>query len=83
MICRMEKPVFESIMPLKVEDLISLIVEKHQFEFDVALQYLYDSKLYDALSIEETKLWHLSSEKLFDMLLTEKNNGELVYPDFV
>jgi len=79
----MEESIFESIMPLKVEDLISLIVEKQQFEFDVAIQYLYNSKLYDALSIEETKLWHLSSEKLFDMLLTEKDTGELVYPDFV
>jgi len=79
----MEESVFDSIMPLKVEDLISLIVEKHQLEFDAALLYLYDSKLYDALSVEETKLWHLSSEKLFDMLITEKNTGELVYPDFV
>ena len=79
----MEKSVFESIMPLKVEDLISLIVEKKQYEFDSALSYLYDSKLYDALSIEETKLWHLSSEKLFDMIVTEKETGELIYPDFV
>jgi hypothetical protein len=79
----MGKNEFESIMPLKVEDLISLIVEKKQFEFDIALSYLYDSKLYDALSTEETKLWHLSSEKLLDMLVAEKDTGELVYPDFV
>ncbi|MDD4971817.1 MAG: hypothetical protein PHT07_20515 [Paludibacter sp.] len=79
----MEENVFESIMPLKVEDLVSLIVEKKQVDFDIALQYLYESKLYDALSIEETKLWHLSTEKLLDMLITEKNTGELVYPDYV
>jgi hypothetical protein len=79
----MQESVFESIMPLKVEDLISLIVEKQQLDFDAALLYLYDSKLYDALSVEETKLWHLSTEKLFDMLITEKDTGELIYPDFV
>lgn len=79
----MEDSVFESIMPLKVQDLISLIVEKRQFDFDIALQYLYESKLYDALSTEDTKLWHLSSEKLYDMLVTEKDTGELIYPDFV
>jgi hypothetical protein len=79
----MKKNVFESIMPLKVEDLISLIVEKHQLEFEAALIYLYDSKIYDALSVEETKLWHLSTEKLYDMLIVEKDTGELIYPDFV
>jgi len=79
----MEESVFESVMPFKVQDLISLIVEKEQLEFDVALQYLYETKLYDALSVEDTKLWHLSSEKLYDMLVTEKETGELIYPDFV
>jgi hypothetical protein len=79
----MEESVFESIMPIKVEDLISLIVEKQQLEFEDALQYLYESKLYDALSIEKSKLWHLSSAKLFDMLLIEKKTGDFIYPDFV
>jgi len=79
----MVEKLFESIMPLKVEDLISLIVENKQFEFEIALQYLYDSKLYNALSVEETKLWHLSTEKLFDMLENEKDTDELIYPDFV
>ena len=78
----MDKIAFESIMPIKVQDLISLIVDKKHLEFDVALTYLYDSKLYDALSNEETKLWHLSTAKL-EMLDSEKLNGDFVYPDFV
>jgi hypothetical protein len=74
---------FEAIIPLKVQDLVSLIIDVKKFDFEEATLYIYDSKLYDALSVEETKLWHLSSEKLFDMLETEKCKNELIYPDFV
>ncbi len=79
----MDNQVFESIFPFKVEDLVSLIIEKKQFSFDEALDYLYRSKLYDALQFEETKLWHLSTEKLFDMLVNEDFTDTLDYPDFI
>ena len=79
----MDNQVFESIFPFKVEDLVSLIIEKKQFSFDEALDYLYSSKLYDALQFEETKLWHLSTEKLFDMLVNEDFTDTLDYPDFI
>ena len=78
----MENNVFEAIIPLKIQDLVSLIIEKKQFDFDASLQYLYNSQLYAALSVEETKLWHLSSEKLLDMLEKEEHTGNLEYPDF-
>jgi len=79
----MNKSEFESILPLKVQDLIALMIDAQNINFDEAMQWLYNSKLYEALSNEDTKLWHLSTEKLFDLLLTEKNTTELVYPDFV
>jgi hypothetical protein len=44
---------------------------------------LYESKLYEKLADEKTKLWHLSSEKLLEILLLEKRTGELIYPDYV
>jgi len=74
---------FEAIFPIKVQDLISLIIEKENFDFQVAVQYLYESKLYDALADEKSKLWHISSEKLLEMLMTEKKTGVLIYPDIV
>ena len=79
----MENNTFEAIIPLKIQDLVSLIIEKKQFDFNVALHYLYNSQLYAALSVEEMKLWHLSSEKLLDMLENEKHTEYLEYPDFV
>ena len=79
----MENEVFRPIIPLKIQDLTSLIIERKQIEFQKAIQYLYSSKLYEALSNEETKLWHLSIEKLFDMLENEKRTHKIIFPDFV
>lgn len=79
----MENEVFKPIIPLKIQDLTSLIIERKQIEFQKAIQYLYSSKLYEALSNEETKLWHLSIEKLFDMLENEKRTRKIIFPDFV
>jgi hypothetical protein len=74
---------FDSIIPIKIQEIISVIIDCKKITFDQALEYLYSSKLYEELSNEETKLWHLSSEKLFEMLEVEKNTQTLVYPDFV
>lgn len=74
---------FDSLIPFKIEDFISLIIEKKQIDFEDAIVYLYDSKLYEALSKEETKLWHLSTYELFNMLENEKKTGDFEYPDFV
>ena len=79
----MDNNVFKSIIPLKIQDILSLIKELKHISFFEALHYLYDSKLYDALANEETKLWHLSSLKLFDMLENEKVTKEITFPDFV
>jgi len=74
---------FDTYVELKVQDLVSLIIEHEQLEFVMALQFLYESKLYSALLDESTKIWHLSNEKLFEMLKIEKQTNELKYPDFV
>lgn len=79
----MEKDKFEAILPLKIQDLISLIMKKKNLEFENALDYLYISKLYKILSKEESKIWHLSSEKLFEILEKEQITKKVEFPDFV
>jgi|688.fasta_scaffold1729502_2 hypothetical protein len=74
---------FEALFPVKIQDLISLIIEREISDFNEAVQFLYESKLYEKLADEKTKLWHLSSEKLLEILLLEKRTGELIYPDYV
>ncbi|MEI6754020.1 MAG: hypothetical protein WCK78_12755 [Paludibacter sp.] len=79
----MNKDEFNSLVEIKVQDLVSLIIEQNQYDFLDAVKYLYDSKLYDSMLNEKTKLWHLSNYKLFEMLLEEKQTHELKYPDYV
>jgi len=79
----MDKTEFEAIFPYKMQDLVSRIIETLKIEFDDAVQILYESDLYEALSKEETKLWHLSTEKLLEILLIEKTTGKLIFPDYV
>ena len=79
----MQKAEFESILELKVQVLISMIMESENKAFLDALEYLYESELYAALANESTKLCHLSTEKLYDMYKTEKQGNKLEFPDFV
>ncbi len=79
----MNNPAFDSIFPIKIQEIISVIIDTRQFKFNQAVGYFYSSKLYEKLADEETKLWHLSSEKLFEMLEVEKTTNKIVYPDFV
>ncbi len=71
------------IIPYKVIDLVSLITELKKLVFLDAINYLYSSQLYNYLSDETTKLWHLSTHKLFSMLEEEKINNQFEFPDFV
>ncbi|MFV0591178.1 MAG: hypothetical protein ACK5M7_07320 [Draconibacterium sp.] len=79
----MDKVEFETFIELKIRDIVDLIMECKDFDFEIAIQYLYKSALYRLLLKEETKLWHLSSEKLVEMLIDEKENKQLVFPDYV
>ena len=79
----MEDKQFALIVELKIADIISIIMATKSLDFEDALQYLYTSELYKVLTIEDTKLWHLSVTKLFVMLENEKVMHVLSYPDFV
>ncbi len=79
----MNKPAFDSLFHFKIQEIISVIIDTRQLNFNQAVEYLYSSKLYESLCDEETKLWHLSSEKLFEILEGEKTTNKIEYPDFI
>lgn len=79
----MNDEVLKTILPFKIQGLISLIIIKKQILFIDALHYLYDSALYLYLSDEESKIWHLSNHKLYEMLENEKETNILKFPDYV
>lgn len=74
---------YAAIIPYKVKDIIELIMENKKESFLDAINYLYDSKLYEYLSNEKSKFWHFSSNKLFDLLNEEKQNSFFKIPDVV
>ena len=44
--------------------------------YEEARKMLYNSKLYNALENEETKMWYYSNYDLFKMFLEEKETGK-------
>jgi hypothetical protein len=79
----MNKLEFESFVELKIRDIIAMIMEREGIDFQMAIHYFYKSRLYRTLLKENTKLWHLSNEKLFEMFVNEKENKQLIFPDYV
>ena len=74
---------YKAIIPYKIKDIINVIIENKQKTFLEAIDYLYTSKLYEYLSNEETKFWHFSYHKLFDLLEEEKQNNFFEISNFV
>jgi len=79
----MDKKEFEPILELKISDMVALIIDCEHLNFEEAIQYLYESKLYARLIDESTKLWHFSATKLFEILQYEKQTNKLIFPDYV
>jgi hypothetical protein len=57
------------------------LIDKKQINSLDALRIFYNSELYDRLSDEETKLWHLSALTLYDLLDEELTTGHINYPE--
>lgn len=72
---------FTAIMPFISSDLIQYICKKQNISETEALNMLYSSKLYSVLEQEDTKLWHYSTEMLYQLLEQELQNGNIVFPD--
>ena len=77
----MENKKFAAILPVIVSGLVNKIIEETNIKEDEAFEKLYNSKLYNMLETEETKVWHYSVPMLYDLYKDEMTTGELVLPD--
>lgn len=77
----MEKKKFEAMLVLIVPQVVHMIAEEYQYDEITAARTFYDSKVYELLEQEETKLWHLSPLTLFNMYKDEKTTGDIVFPE--
>ena len=77
----MDKKKFESMLILIVPAVVRLIMENNPFDEMEALEIFYNSKVYEKLEQEDTKLWHLSPLTLYNMFEEEQKTGHITFPE--
>jgi len=78
----MDKPKFEALLPFIVAALMQKIIEQKKISQENAFFQLYHSRLYSFLDNEKTKVWHYSTEKLYQLFDEEITSGKLELPDY-
>jgi len=76
-----EQSKFTAMMEMLVPQVVEQIVERKNISALDAIGLLYASALYERLEEEETKLWHLSAQTLYDLLDEELTTGKITYPE--
>ena len=61
--------------------IIQLLVDARGMTSEAAAIILYNSKLYNLLEDEKTKLWRLGYPLLYDMLEEELTTGEITFTE--
>lgn len=72
---------FSAIMPIISADIVAMITEKRGVSESEAIEFLYASKVYEALENEETKVWQYSTPMVYSLLEQEWENGKIRFPD--
>ena len=73
---------FELVLQTISTGLIEKIITETDLDEDFAMEKLYSSLLYSALEKEETKVWHYSVPKLYQLWENEMKTGQLVLPEY-
>jgi hypothetical protein len=63
--------------------IIDMLMDNRKLNNKHAGKMFYNSDLYAMLENEESKLWHLSAETLYDLLEQELITGKIDYPEEV
>ena len=77
----MERNKFAVMMEMLVPQVVALIVKRKGVSAREAIELFYASELYERLETEETKLWHLSAQTLYDLFDEERTTGKITYPE--
>ena len=73
---------FNSILSIAlIPQTVALIAENQRLDDITALNEFYQSKVYELLSKEETKMWHYSPMTVYIMWKHEKETGEIIFPE--
>lgn len=73
---------FNSILSIAlIPQIVNLISVKEHINEITAINEFYQSRVYDLLSIEETKIWHYSPLTIYNMWKSEKDTGQIEFPE--
>ena len=73
---------FHSILSIAlIPQTVDLIVRKEGLDDISAMNAFYQSKTYEMLSKEETKMWHFSPMTVYSIWKYENTTGEIVFPE--
>ena len=70
-----------SVIAMITPGILKLLMENRNIDLNKAVEILYNSKLYEALEDETTKLWRLGYPILYDMLDEELTTGKITFPE--
>ena len=73
---------FELILQTISTGLVEKIITETGHDEDSAMEKLYSSLLYSSLEKEETKVWHYSVHKLYELWVNEMKTGQLFLPEY-
>ena len=77
----MNEDQFSAFLALIVPSVIEYIVKNSNLDEKTAVSRFYQSRLYQELSDEQSKLWHYSPLTLYTMYQDELLTGSYDYPE--
>lgn len=73
---------FNSVLSIAlIPQTVALIAENQGLDDITALNEFYQSRVYELLSKEETKMWHYSPMTVYIMWKHEKETSEIIFPE--
>ena len=74
----MEMSKQEQLIEYIIQDIVEMITNNQKIEFDIAMNLLYNSEVFDKLQDKETGLYQESSAYVYDLFQDEMNFGHIV-----
>lgn len=73
---------FNSILSIAlIPQVIDLIVSSEGLDEISAMNEFYQSKTYEILAKEDTKMWHYSAMTIHFIFKHERETGEIIFPE--
>jgi len=77
----MNKKSISPVIAMITPGILRLLIQNRNINLEEASELLYNSKLYETLEDEETKVWRLGYPLLYDLLEEELATGKITFPE--